>query len=46
MSKRVDLSGLANSAAIANGVLNPASFAVNPDGTNKAFTLFIQPLGR
>ena len=32
--------------AIANGVLNPANFAVNPDGHPTAFTLFIQPMGR
>ena len=28
--------------AVANGVLNPANFAPNPDGTSTAFTLFIQ----
>lgn len=28
--------------AIANGVLNPANFATNPDGTPTAFTLFLQ----
>ena len=28
--------------AIANGVLNPASFAVNPDGRPIGFTLFLQ----
>ncbi len=28
--------------AVANGVLNPASFSVNPDGTSTAFTLFLQ----
>ncbi len=28
--------------AIANGVLNPGSFASNPDGQSTAFTLFIQ----
>lgn len=28
--------------AVANGVLNPANFAVNPDGASTAFTLFLQ----
>lgn len=28
--------------AIANGVLNPSSFAPNPDGASTAFTLFLQ----
>ncbi len=28
--------------AVANGVLNPAGFSVNPDGTSTAFTLFLQ----
>lgn len=28
--------------AVANGVLNPTNFAVNPDGTSTAFTLFLQ----
>jgi len=28
--------------AVANGVLNPSNFAVNPDGTSTAFTLFIK----
>ncbi|HRC32093.1 MAG TPA: DUF4397 domain-containing protein, partial [Bacteroidia bacterium] len=28
--------------AVANGVLNPGSFAPNPDGTSSAFTLFLQ----
>jgi hypothetical protein len=28
--------------AIANGVLNPASFAANPDAVSTAFTLFLQ----
>jgi hypothetical protein len=32
--------------AIANGVLNPGSFAANPDGRSTAFTLFIQPKGQ
>jgi hypothetical protein len=32
--------------AIANGVLTPANFAVNPIGKNRAFTLFIQPVAR
>ena len=28
--------------AVANGVLSPVDFAVNPDGTSNAFTLFLQ----
>lgn len=28
--------------AIANGVVNPANFASNPDGASTAFTLFLQ----
>lgn len=28
--------------AVANGVLNPANFSPNPDGTSTAFTLFLQ----
>ena len=28
--------------AVANGVLNPANFSVNPDGQSTAFTLFLQ----
>ena len=28
--------------AVANGVLNPGNFAVNPDGASTAFTLFLQ----
>ena len=32
--------------AIANGVLNPNSFASNPDGRNTAFTLFIKAMAR
>ena len=32
--------------AIANGVLDPNSFAVNPDGRSTAFTLFIKAMAR
>lgn len=32
--------------AIANGVLNPANFASNPNNRATAFTLFIKPLAR
>ena len=32
--------------AIANGVLDPNSFAVNPDGKSTAFTLFIKAMAR
>lgn len=32
--------------AIANGVLNPGSFAPNPDGVSTAFTLFIKSSAR
>jgi len=32
--------------AIANGVLNPNSFASNPDGRSTAFTLFVKAMAR
>ena len=32
--------------AIANGVLDPNSYAVNPDGRNTAFTLFVKDMAR
>ena len=32
--------------AIANGVLDPGSYAANPDGRSTAFTLFIKPKAR
>lgn len=32
--------------AIANGVLNPNSFATNPDGRSTAFTLFVKAMAR
>jgi hypothetical protein len=32
--------------AIANGVLDPNSFASNPDGRNTAFTLFVKAMAR
>lgn len=32
--------------AIANGLLNPGSFAANPNGRSRTFTLFIQALAR
>lgn len=31
---------------MANGVLSPASFAVNPDGRSRAFTLFVKAAAR
>jgi len=33
-------------AAIANGVLNPATFTPNPDGLNTGFQLLVQPMAR
>jgi hypothetical protein len=32
--------------AVANGVLNPSNFAVNPDAASTAFTLFLQDMMR
>ncbi len=32
--------------AIANGVLNPASFAPNPDGKNTAFNIFVKTMAQ
>jgi len=32
--------------AIANGVLNPSSYASNPDGRSTAFTLFVKAMAR
>ena len=40
------LLGGATYVAIANGVLDPNSFAANPDGRSTAFTLFINDRGR
>ena len=31
---------------IANGVLDPGSYAANPDGKSTAFTLFVKPMAR
>jgi hypothetical protein len=42
----VTLDNGATYVAIANGVLSPASYAVNPNGRNTAFTLFIKAMAR
>jgi hypothetical protein len=41
---RVTLENGATYVAIANGVLNPASYSPNPDGRSTAFTLFINAI--
>jgi exosome complex RNA-binding protein Rrp42 (RNase PH superfamily) len=43
---QVTLSAGEKYVAIANGVLNPAGFAVNPDGRSTAFTLFIKTMAQ
>ena len=42
----VTLDNGATYVAIANGVLDPASYAVNPDGKSTSFTLFIKAMAR
>lgn len=42
----VTLDNGGNYIAIANGVLNPGSYAANPDGRSTAFTLFIKEMAR
>lgn len=42
----VTLDNGATYVAIANGVLDPNSYAVNPDGRSTAFTLFINAMAR
>ena len=42
----VTLDNGATYVAIANGVLNPGSYAVNPGGRNTAFTLFIKAMAK
>ena len=43
---RVTLENGATYVAIANGVLNPASYSPNPDGRSTAFTLFLNSIAR
>jgi hypothetical protein len=42
----VTLEGGNTYVAIANGVLNPASYALNPEGRSTSFTLFIKDMAR
>ena len=43
---RFTLDNGATYVAIANGVLDPNSYAFNPDGKSTAFTIFVNPLAR
>jgi len=43
---RLTLNNGAAYVAIANGILNPSTYAANPDGRNTAFTLFIKAMAR
>jgi len=42
----VTIEGSETYVVVANGVLDPSTFAVNPDGISTAFGLIVQPMGQ